>query len=147
MKKVMVALSLAVMMSAGVCAQNAKQAAGTKPAEKQAKTSKAPAGVPADAVEVREGVWRAVDKKGTAWLYTATPFGFRKTAEDEAPAPTGRSAAVPQDSGLKVTGVDGDDVKLEAPSPFGTRKWTKKRADLTAGEQSALDAFERGAAK
>jgi hypothetical protein len=146
MKKAIMALIVAAALSAGAVAQGATKTAETKPQPKQ--TAKAvPVGVPADATEVKEGTWRATDKSGKAWLYIATPFGYRKMAEEDAakPAPQRNASAAAASNNLKATGVDGDKISFEAPSPFGLRKWTKNRTELSAGEQEALDAYERGA--
>ena len=37
----------------------------------------------------------------------------------------------------------GDDLQFEQNSPFGIRKWTKKKTELTSDEQAAWDRLKK----
>ena len=89
--------------------------------------------IPANAVMTDDGSFRAVDKKGKAWIYRKTPFGVSKTEEKAIPAPEPPL----EDTVTKAT-VSGDTVHFEKPTPFGVTKWDKKTADLNANEQRIL---------
>lgn len=106
-----------------------------------------PSGVPKDAKEVKPGVYRYVDKDMKVWLYTKSPFGYMRSAEDgEKPqaepvakanpeqTPFGESKAA---SNAPVTTVTdkGDSLQFERPSPFGVYRWTKKKTELTDAEK------------
>ena len=77
--------------------------------------------------------------KGKAATGYTTPFGVLhsdgKTAEPHAkPQP-------PLD--FKVT-EEGDSLRFERPSPFGVRKWTRKKTDLTEMEKAAWELAKAG---
>jgi hypothetical protein len=110
------------------------------------KTKKTPAAaepqantIPAAAVADADGVYHYTDKQGKKWLYRKTPFGIQKT-EDKLPV-----AAAPEED--PTTAVEqGDVVKFERPSPFGTKRWEKKKTELAPDEQAVLDRTRQKAA-
>jgi hypothetical protein len=87
------------------------------------------------------GAGKAAEEKpkGKAATGYTTPFGVLhsdgKTAEPHAkPQP-------PLD--FKVT-EEGDSLRFERPSPFGVRKWTRKKTDLTEMEKAAWELAKAG---
>lgn len=87
------------------------------------------------------GAGKAADEKpkGKAATEYRTPFGVLhsdgKTAQAQAkPQP-------PVD--FKVT-EEGDSLRFERPSPFGVRKWTRKKTELTEMEKAAWELAKAG---
>jgi hypothetical protein len=119
-----------------------------------------PEGVPKEAVEVKPGVYRYVDKSNKAWLYSKSPFGYMRSAEDavraDAPAPSekanpektpfGESRAAANTPTTKVTD-QGDSVRFERPSPFGVYRWTRKKTELTDDEKKLWESSRTQPAK
>ncbi len=92
---------------------------------------------PAGAVKVDDNFYRFTDAKGKKWVYRKTPFGWAKieeTAETAPPPPR------PAEAEIRVLS-DGDVVKFEKASPFGTSRWERKADELTADEKTALARF------
>ena len=92
---------------------------------------------PAGAVKVDENFYRFTDAKGKKWIYRKTPFGWAKmeeTPETAAPAPRQSEAEI------RVLS-DGEVIKFEKASPFGTSRWERKIDQLTADERTALARF------
>ena len=118
-----------------------------------------PAGVPKDATEVKPGVYRYVDKEMKVWLYTKSPFGYMRSAEDAAkPEPEPGGKANPEKtpfgesraaSNAPVTKVfdQGDSVRFERPSPFGVYRWTRKKTELNDDEKKLWEASRPAPAK
>ena len=125
--KLIVILPLMTMMMAAADAPSAKQAA-PPPAAKSA----LPAGIPAGAVEVSPGTYRLPDKQGKNWLYRVTPFGVARFEDKPEPAPA------PIADYIRAT-EDGDVIRFERPSPFGTYRWQKKKSDLSPDEHQAWE--------
>jgi hypothetical protein len=112
------------------------KAASKRPKPAPATTAQAPAQpmLPSGAVEVEAGVWRHTDKDGRVWHYRQTPFGLSKSEPNPSPLPV-----APREESSNITARDlGDKVEFETQSPFGTRKWTRKKSELTQAEQAAL---------
>ena len=118
-----------------------------------------PAGVPKEATEVKPGVYRYVDKEMKVWLYTKSPFGYMRSAEDsskqkpEAAAktnpektPFGESKAATNAPVTKVVDL-GDSVRFERPSPFGVYRWTRKKTELNDDETKLWEASRPAPAK
>ncbi|MBA3976215.1 MAG: hypothetical protein C0504_18565 [Candidatus Solibacter sp.] len=108
---------------------------------------KPPAGIPAAAVPAGDNTWRHTDSSGKTWLYVQTPFGFNRMEEKATPgaaeqARSGDKAAAPA---IRVSSVKDGVVTFERDTPFGKSKWTRKRAELSAGELAALSAFDSAA--
>lgn len=120
-----------------------QQAQPGKPQSKPAARSQA-AELPAGAEKIRDGIWKARDKEGKTWFYSRTPFGYSRSAED----PQAAKEAPPGEQLVRVTGMEGETVRFERPTPFGGSRWTKMASDLTDEERAALDQYKtRQAAK
>jgi hypothetical protein len=91
-----------------------------------------PTGIPAGAVEVSPGTYRLPDKQGKNWLYRVTPFGVARFEEKPEPAPA------PIADSIRAT-EDGDMIRFERPSPFGTYRWQRKKSELSADERQAWE--------
>lgn len=127
---------LMVGVAGALCALGAvnppEQKAAPKAVTKKSAKAKKPAeppGPPAGAKQIEPGVFRAVDAKGQAWIYSQTPFGWMKGLEKQGRA---ESPIVPTD--WKVTEA-GDELQFERPYPFGgSMKWSKKKSELNETE-------------
>ncbi len=87
--------------------------------------------IPKGAVEGDDGNFRFTDAQGKKWIYRNTPFGVAKSEDKGSGVPV-----APQQDTLTTATDAGDSVNFEKPSPFGTVKWTKKKTELDANEQS-----------
>lgn len=118
-----------------LAADHKKPAAKTKPAV-AAKTAR-PA-IPPEAVEIGPDTYRYKDKDGKTWIYHRTPFGASREEEKAADAkPAPEAVQTP----VRVS-INGDEVRFERKSPFGTQTWTKKKTQLT-DEEKAWVAHQR----
>jgi hypothetical protein len=92
------------------------------------------AGLPAGAQEIAPNTYRHTDEQGKTWIYRRTPFGLakyeekleKKTEDDVAPA------------NMKAF-EDGDNVRFERPTPFGTARWVRKKSELNDVERAAWE--------
>jgi len=133
--------SLTLILTASLSAQTTSQTKKTSKKTTETTTTTAPAVptrqappnvvIPKGAVEGDDGNFRFTDAHGKKWIYRNTPFGVAKS-EDKG---TGVPVAPQQDTLTTATDA-GDSVNFEKPSPFGTVKWTKKKTELDANEQS-----------
>jgi hypothetical protein len=110
------------------------------------KTKKTPAAaeppansIPAAAVADADGVYHYTDKQGKKWVYRKTPFGIQKTEDKPA-------AVLPPEEDPTTAVEQGDIVKFERASPFGTKRWEKKKTELAPDEQAILDRTRQKAA-
>lgn len=94
--------------------------------------------IPEGAVEIAPYTYRFTDAAGKKWLYKKTPFGVSRY-EDQGQS-TAEAPKPKPNPNMKVT-VKGDLVYFENPTPFGTQKWSKKKAELNEIEQLAYDHF------
>ncbi len=94
--------------------------------------------IPEGAVEIAPYTYRFTDAAGKKWLYKKTPFGVSRY-EDQGQS-TAEAPKPKPNPNMKVT-VKGDLVYFENPTPFGTQKWSKKKAELNEIEQLAYDYF------
>jgi hypothetical protein len=139
---------LLVACSANLAAQtNSKKTTAPAP-----RTASAEPTIPAGAVKAEDGSYRFTDKDGRKWIYRQTPFGVSKS-EDKAPdataTPFGKSKepavarqqepAKPGDIANTKAFDEGDTVRFERPSPFGTSVWRKKKTELDAADQKIID--------
>ncbi len=92
--------------------------------------------IPKDATPNPDGSYSWADKAGKKWIFSKTPFGISRVA-DTGERATLASAPASQD--VKATEV-GDKILFERPSPFGTSKWEKNKADLTDADRAILAA-------
>jgi hypothetical protein len=159
MKFAMIAiLSSAAMFAADVPAKkpaSRKPAAAAKAAPAKPKVT--PVTIPASAVKVDDTNYRYTDAAGKTWMYKKTPFGIAKIEEGAAAPPA--AAPVPgkpadaspfgkltTDTPEVRTNVkdSGDSLQFERATPFGTQKWTRKKAELNDEERAM---WERQKAK
>ncbi len=124
-------LTTVLLLAAGMASaqDTANKTAVKKPAPQPADVT-----IPANAVQTEDGSFRAVDKKGKAWIYRKTPFGVAKSEEKPLP----NTQAAQEDTLTKAT-ISGNTVHFEKPTPFGVTKWDKKMTDLDANEQRVVD--------
>lgn len=109
-------------------------------AEDPGKTSKPPAPtknvptvtIPAGAKQVEPYLFRYTDEKGKTWMYRQTPFGVTKFEESAVSQP-----AVDEAKPVAVKDL-GDSYQFTMGSPFGERKWTRKKTELTEEERDMV---------
>lgn len=92
--------------------------------------------IPKDASPNPDGTYSYTDKAGKKWIYSKTPFGISKIQDMSGSAPA--LAAAPAGTYMKAFD-NGDTVKFERQSPFGTSKWEKKKSELTDEERAVLE--------
>jgi len=91
--------------------------------------------VPAGAEKIGPETWRYKDASGKTWIYRRTPFGV--TRSEEAEKDETEAAAGPAS---QITAVeDGDSVRFVRRTPFGDRKWTRKKTELDEIERAAWE--------
>jgi hypothetical protein len=117
------------------------------------RTASAEPKIPAGAVKSADGSYKYTDKNGKTWTYRETPFGVSKSEDktvDATATPFGKSkepTVAPQPAASKPGDIantkafdEGDTIRFERPSPFGTSVWRKKKSELDATDQKILDA-------
>jgi len=121
-------LSCVLLICAGLAADEpAKPATGTTTA--QTKKARAPLTIPADAVQISPGLYRWRDKDGKTWMYRNSPFSVTRWPE---PADdTRHQTAINQTTAVE----EGDSIRFERPTPFGTHAWVRKKTELDEIEQ------------
>src|SRR5207302_1259855 len=106
----------------------------TAPAKPVAPVAK-PLVIPPDATPNPNGTYSYTDKSGKKWIFSKTPFGISKAEDMTGSAPM--FAAAP--AGQFITATDnGETVKFERQSPFGSTKWEKKKTELNDEERAAV---------
>jgi hypothetical protein len=121
-------ITVFILLGAAVCAPGATKKKAAATAAPQAVT------IPKDAVPNADGTsYLYTDKQGKKWVYAKTPFGIIKNAYSDAPA-----AAPAADTSAMKAIDQGETVKFERPSPFGTMSYEKKKSDLTDEERRIL---------
>ena len=127
-------------------AQTAKNTATPvqPPASKPAAGGTLPPGIPAGAVKQTEYTWSYTDPQGKEWLYQQTPFGVSRRSREEMDriAVAGVAAAATFGKDWKVV-ESGDELHFEEPTPFGPRKWTRKKSELSPNEQAVWDRLKK----
>lgn len=134
--KLFIGLPLMAAMLFAADAQPAKKADA-----RAAAAAKAP-GVPAGAVETAPGVYRFTDHDGKTWIYRKTPFGVTR-AEEKADTPDKNDKSL-QD--IKAT-EDGDTIRFERPSPFGSIHWQRKKTELNETEKAVWERQQQSQTK
>ncbi len=132
-------VTLVLMAALPVLAQTTKKAAprtSAKPAPRVAQ----PLVLPKDATPNPDGSYSWTDKAGKKWLFSKTPFGLSRIED------TGASPASAASSSLKVTDL-GEKIRFERPSPFGTNRYEKNKADLTDEERAIVAAQQQAPAQ
>ena len=146
-------LAIPAVLVAASSAQEKKTAKDQKPEAKEAEKTETPPQrrqkpmqIPADAKEIRPGLWRWVDKSGQPWIYWNSPFGVARSPEEPGKEIKPATQAAPEQSGpagpeggVEVDGVtiieEGDNVRFERRTPFGVSKLAKKKSELTGDEK------------
>ena len=130
---------LLCLIAVSLAAAGADKPAAKKPAAATKKT--APAAqrltLPDGAVKAGPGTWRYTDAQGKNWLFTDTPFGLARS-EDKPASATGSAERAAGGSQITAT-EDGDSVRFEMPTPFGTSRWQRKKTELNTFEQAAWE--------
>src|SRR5579864_1717036 len=106
-------MTMKLYVSSAVCALWLMAGTGTMRAESRVT-------LPPGAVLTAPGTYRYSDADGKKWTYRQTPFGLAKFEEKDdkaADESIRRAAANVQAS------EDGEYVRFERPSPFGTYRW------------------------
>lgn len=107
-----------------------------------AQDKKAPAtpnAIPANAVKIDETTYKVTEKDGKSWVYRRTPFGLSRMTEDQfrkQQAPVNLEPV--KQAGVRVIDM-GEEYRFERAHPFGVQVWKKKKAELTADEQSYVE--------
>jgi hypothetical protein len=117
------------------------------------RTASAESKIPTDAVKSEDGSYKYTDKNGKHWTYRQTPFGVSKAEDktvDATATPFGKSkepavAPVkpepkPGDAVMTKAFDEGDTIRFERPTPFGTSVWRKKKSELDTADQKIVDA-------
>ncbi len=143
-----------LVSSAAFCLNLNAQTGSKKTTAPAPRTASAETQIPADAVKQDDGSFKYKDAKGKTWIYRNTPFGvsrFEEKPVDATATPFGKSkepavAPKPVEESPTVNGKqltvaydEGDTVRFERPTPFGTSVWRKKKTELDANEQKLLD--------
>jgi len=95
-----------------------------------------PTVIPKDATPNSDGSYSYTDKDGKKWVYNKTPFGISKMQDMGSAGAVG--AAAPKAQYVKAFD-NGDTVRFERQTPFGTTKWEKKKSELTDEERTVLN--------
>jgi hypothetical protein len=125
-----------------ICA--AVVAAADKPAGK-AKKPAAPKAeemtIPAGAVEVEPYTYSYTDSNGKKWIYRKTPFGVARMEDKGVSAEEAKKTQDDRARLLEATKAveDGDSIRFERSSPFGTSHWQRKKTELNDVERAVWD--------
>ncbi|HZL55575.1 MAG TPA: hypothetical protein VFC21_00745 [Bryobacteraceae bacterium] len=139
-------IAILALMCAGVLSAQTSDTTTPGPKKKAAKTAVAkkatppvaqPVTIPADATPNADGTYAYTDKAGKKWTYTRTPFGISKI-EDVGPGSTGGFTTIPKEQLTKTTD-NGDTVKFQRQTPFGTTNWEKKKSEMTDEERHIFE--------
>ena len=104
-----------------------------------AKSAPAPVVIPAGAEEIRPNTFRHRDEKGRTWIYRRTPFGIAKFEEKKVSTDATATSA-------GITAIEqGENIKFVRRTPFGETVWTRKKTELSAEEQQALERSRKAA--
>jgi hypothetical protein len=127
-----------LMMCVAVIAAADKPAAKTKkPATPKAEAITIPAG----AVEIEPYTYSYTDSNGKKWIYRKTPFGVARMEDKGVSAEDAKNAQQERARLIEVTKAveDGDSVRFERSSPFGTSHWQQKKTELNDVERAVWD--------
>lgn len=134
MNKIVAAIMLSALAITALAADNNAKKKTTAPAKALGPVAQ-PLVIPKDATLNAGGTYSYTDKAGKKWIYSKTPFGISKSEDMSGAGPA--LAAAPAGQFMKATD-NGETVKFERQSPFGTTKWEKKKTDLTDEEKTVL---------
>jgi len=135
-------IAVLLLAAAGLAAAsgaNKKAASSGKAAPAGPST---PASPPATAVRIAPHTFRYTDAQGKTWLYHQTPFGWMKAEQQGGEAAAGGPSQTLPDSNTRAI-EDGDHVRCECRTPFGTQRWTRKKSELTGQEKQILERAKR----
>jgi hypothetical protein len=127
-------LTLCTMLATAICvpAQTSKKV--NPPATSQVVT------IPKDAVKNADGTYSYTDKQGKKWIYANSPFGVIKSAASDSPDKAAAAKPADAQTVIATKAIDnGDTVKFERPTPFGTMKWEKKKTELNEEERHLFE--------
>jgi len=89
--------------------------------------------LPKDAKQIGPFSWSATDTNGKKWIYRKTPFGLVRSEDKPEAQPEAESK-------MPVTFTDqGDSIRFDRKSPFGTTTWTKKKTELNDDEKKIVE--------
>ena len=119
-------------------------AAADKPAAKAKKPTPPKAQemtVPAGAVEIEPFTYHYTDPQGKKWIYRKTPFGITRMEDNGASAEDAKKAQEERSRLIATTKAveDGDFIRFERSSPFGTSHWQQKKSALNDVERAVWD--------
>jgi hypothetical protein len=114
----------------------------SREAPRPAPSSAAPLTVPEDAEKIGDNTYRKTEN-GRVWVYRRTPFGVTRMEEGANAVPA--ATAAKQESFITAV-EEGDVVRFERKAPFGSQKWTRKKAELNDEERTVLEQ-SRGTSK
>jgi hypothetical protein len=132
-------------------AQPAKKAPRPQPAPSHAGAIQAPAEqtseqtaplkLPEGVKEIAPQTYSHTDAQGQKWIYRETPFGLRRFVDDGKQT----QANTPSSSGREQVRIteEGDSLRFERSTPFGSRVWTKKKSELDEEEEAAWKASKK----
>jgi hypothetical protein len=88
-----------------------------------------PLAVPAGAVRTAPAAYQYTDAQGNRWIYHTSPFGVTRE-------PEGAPPRFVRDFATVKAVEDGDSVRFERPTPFGTLRWKTAKSDLNEMERA-----------
>jgi hypothetical protein len=97
-------------------------------ADQAAPQASQPLSVPPGAVAVAPRAFLVTDADGKRWIYHTSPFGVSREPEG-APQRFHRDYAT-----IKAV-EDGETVRFERPTPFGTLRWQARKSELNEIER------------
>lgn len=140
------------LLTCSVAALTAQTNTAKKTTTPAPRTASAEPTIPAGAVKAEDGSFKYTDKNGKKWIYRQTPFGVSKAEErplEATATPFGKSKepavarqtveAKPGDIANTKAFDEGDTIRFERPTPFGTSVWRKKKSELDAADQKIID--------
>jgi len=100
-----------------------------------------PVTIPADAVRIDPNTYSYTDPQGKKWIYHKTPFGITRAEETPASPEDAKKAQDDRARLIESTKAveDGDTIRFEQASPFGTARWQRKKAELNDMERAVWE--------
>ena len=97
--------------------------------------------IPAGAVEIDPNTYRYTDPQGKKWVYYKTPFGISRLEDKPVSSDDVKKAQGDRDRLIESTKAveDGDTIRFEQASPFGTTRWQRKKAELNEMERAVWE--------
>jgi hypothetical protein len=129
------------MIAAAISAAADKRAYKNQPIKTSTPTKVQALKIPADAVRIDPNTYSYTDPQGKKWIYHKTPFGITRSedktvsAEDAKKAEGDRARLIESTKAVE----DGDTIRFEQASPFGTSRWQRKKAELNDLERAVWE--------